>query len=269
MPEGPECRRIASRLSYHLHQSEITNIEVLSGRYLKKPIEDLDTFTRQLPIKVMGVGTKGKFIFIALEDCRSLWTTMGMAGFWTEDATKFSRIRMDYTGPKSGSLYFNDARNFGTFKIAQSGEELDAKLATLGPDLLTDDISYEEFKSRINLRPTWPICKVLMDQSIVSGIGNYLKAEILWLTKISPHRLVSNVQEVEMQDLYQMSIATINCAYENFGSTVKVLDESIVSLIGDRHRLVYGYATDIIGNNICCEQTEDGRVTHWVRGYQT
>ena len=73
--------------------------------------------------------------------------------------------------------YYRDTRRFGTFKIFhKDNSTLDKKLATLGPDMLNDPPSFDEFVMRLRKKNHWNITKALMDQKVVSGIGNYIKA---------------------------------------------------------------------------------------------
>src|SRR5690606_16237701 len=96
-------------------------------------------------------------------------------------------------------LYFNDVRNFGNMEITNNIEILNNKLNSLAPDFLKEDFTNNEFHQMIvsyvhvnnklsQARMNKEIVKVLMDQnSIGSGIGNYLVAEILFKAKISPY----------------------------------------------------------------------------------
>ena len=67
MPEGPECRRIAEGLARVVSGQKILNIEVLSGRYMKKEISGMEGFLQKLPLGVAGAGVHGKFIYLICE----------------------------------------------------------------------------------------------------------------------------------------------------------------------------------------------------------
>ena len=71
-------------------------------------------------------------------------------------------------------------------------EETNKKLLELGPDPLTHDISIEQFRTRLfkkNKKGEKTICEALMNQKTVAGVGNYIKAEVLWLSKVSPPQI--------------------------------------------------------------------------------
>ena len=85
MPEGPECRRMAHQLAERVSNRTIKSIEIVSGRYTKKPIENIEKFEDDLPIKIQGAGVHGKFIFFLLNSQWSIWNTLGMTGSWSSD----------------------------------------------------------------------------------------------------------------------------------------------------------------------------------------
>ena len=86
MPEGPECAATARSLDEFMNNKTIVNIEVLSGRYLKKKPEGLDKVRKQLPLRVWNWNSKGKFIYGSLGKEESektfIWNTLGMSGYW-------------------------------------------------------------------------------------------------------------------------------------------------------------------------------------------
>ena len=82
MPEGPEVKRTAEGLARALTNKTITGVEILSGRYTKEPPTGIEDFRASLPIKVVGAGCHGKFIFALCTDESYIWSTLGMTGYW-------------------------------------------------------------------------------------------------------------------------------------------------------------------------------------------
>ena len=72
----------------------LTNVVVKSGRYLKKPPTGFDAFMASLPLNVLGVGVHGKFMYILLEGKRSIWSTLGMSGQWSDTQSQHTRVEM-------------------------------------------------------------------------------------------------------------------------------------------------------------------------------
>ena len=119
------------------------------------------------------------------------------------------------------NLYFVDQRHFGLFEFTPKKSILNQKIAKLGPDLLNQYISFKEFKEIIMRHSLKNICKVLMEQSIFSGIGNYLKSEILYDSKIHPLTTVNNLTESKLRDLYQSSRRLIKASYLSQGNSLR------------------------------------------------
>ena len=144
MPEGPEVKRIAELLAEKVSSKKLTKIEILSGKYTKKNPDGFEQFQNILPINIVGAGCTGKFIFMILEGGSSIWNSLGMTGYWSETKSKHARLALHID---NNVLYFNDTRNFGTIKFVGDKKELIKKLETLGPDMMTSNITDDELKT--------------------------------------------------------------------------------------------------------------------------
>ena len=129
---------------------------------------------------------KGKFCWIEFEKGWSLWVTFGLTGRFKFECEDHCHIYFDMG--KSGHFYYKDMRNFGTLKACQCDDELEKKLDGLGVDPLEEAITAEYLMGKVARMISDPeIGKVMIDkQSFVAGIGNYMRAEILYWSRISP-----------------------------------------------------------------------------------
>tara|TARA_Y100000592_G_scaffold72114_1_gene112210 strand:- start:691 stop:1494 length:804 start_codon:yes stop_codon:yes gene_type:complete len=262
MPEGPECRRMALQLSEEVSNKKLIDIVVESGRYTKKPIVGLEEVLTETPLTVRGTGVHGKFIFFLLDNEWSIWNTLGMTGGWSRKASKHARVRLVL---EDGPIFYNDTRNFGTLKLVQGKQPIIDKLNSLGPDLLAEECPDEVFVSSLRRKSKKTIVEALMDQSVVSGVGNYVKAEALYLSKISPHRAVSSLTNAELCDLNAAVRSVLVNSFESGGATLQSYQD-FYGEVGDATQrfAVYGRKADPEGREIIKEQTKDGRTTHWV-----
>tara|TARA_R110001592_G_scaffold17829_9_gene74633 strand:+ start:5681 stop:6490 length:810 start_codon:yes stop_codon:yes gene_type:complete len=268
MPEGPEVRTTTDFLSTFIGK-DVKSFTVLSGRYTKKGgIPNASNVN--LPATIKTVNCKGKFIYFTFRnkgtDCH-LFSTLGMTGMWTNIKTKHSRVVFVFND--ESNLYYNDVRNFGTLKFVDSDSDLEKKLKSLGPDVLTDEINTELFISRFNSKLNKTIAECLMNQSVISGVGNYLKAEILYASRISPNRKVSEINKAEWNNLCFNTLEITKKSYNLGGATIESYrqpngKEGLYS----RRFAVYNQKTDPLGNNVIKEQTLDKRTTHWVPNIQ-
>ena len=267
MPEGPEVKTTVDFLKKYQNKS-LTHFQVVSGRYTKKPIHNINNPGWNTPLNLESVDCKGKFIYFSFKGGVHFFSTLGMTGEWSNRITKHTRMKFEFDND-SQPLYFNDVRNFGTFKIILTERDLNKKLKSLGPDILNSHVDAELFKVRLNKKPNWTIARALMDQSVVSGVGNYLKAEILYAAKISPHRLCKDLAVKEIELIAQESFDITRLSYDSGGATIKNYRKpnGKKGLYSQRFA-VYNQKTSPCGNEVIKEQTLDKRTTHWVPSVQ-
>ena len=214
MPEGPEVKLFVDKLNNNFRYFMIKSVEVLSGRYIKKPIQNLESLTGK---EIESFNCKGKFIWINLDDV-VIFNTLGMTGNWSRRKTDHSRIAINFY--ENDTVYFNDIRNFGTFQI-KTRQELLKKLKSLGPDMLSQPPNSVEFLNKLRKKNNKDICSVLMNQNVVSGVGNYIKAESLWYSKINPHALIKDLTDENLETLRKAILFVINKSYDNQGASIK------------------------------------------------
>ena len=147
MPEGPEVKRIVDRLQEELVGQPLISVTIIGGRYKKHGApQGYTEFVERLPAKIVDVQCKGKFIFMRLNNGFSMWNTLGMSGFWSENKHKHARISLEIPNKQ---VYFCDTRNFGTLKFVKGRRLLVEKLDSLGPDMLSDEVTDELFLDRL------------------------------------------------------------------------------------------------------------------------
>jgi DNA-formamidopyrimidine glycosylase len=262
VPEGPECRTISDGLNKFLNGKRVTGVSVLSGRYARHGGPDgITEFLATLPAKVIGSSCHGKFIYIHMDNGWNVWCTLGMTGSWRKDQTQHSRVSIDTDG---GTVYFTDMRNFGTLSFVNGNGLLLAKIKSLGPDMLTNNLHDSDF-IKIIRSDNRTITEAIMDQSVIAGVGNYLKAESLYFAQISPHRLCNSLTDQELISLNQSIKSTIRMSYKTGGATIRNY-AGINGQVGQYSSrfAVYSQKTDPAGNPVVKEKTADGRMTHWV-----
>lgn len=289
MPEGPECQRMAALQHDFWKGKTLSEIKVHSGRYKNKP-ESIQPIIEKLPLKVISVKVKGKFIYWILRDnnfnLSYIFQTLGMSGQWYAGGHTINEfmkdVRYEFVSSQGSTIYC-DRRNFGTLKFVEDPEALDAKLNSLGADVLSNEwITLEEFKEKFTLkkRGQKTLPQLLMDQSILCGIGNYLKSEILWVSSLSPYRTPDSLNEEEWAELWRFShFIPKESSWRGKGSSVMSFSLRVGREIKDPYNIpdyssengslaVYRRKFDPLGNEVIREKTADKRTTHWVPGHQ-
>ena len=267
MPEGPELKVLCDGLKNILENNILSDIEILSGRYLlpeKKP-QLLDDLISLLPLKIKEINVKGKLLYFILENNWVILNTMGMSGSWTKVFRKHCHIEFTYND--TDKIWFCDPRRFGTIKILKDTTMLEEKLNSLGPDLLSSNISTDYFIQRMKKHKKKNITKVLMNQSIFSGCGNYIKSESLYRSGISPHNNIENISDTRLENLLIELQSVMSESYLSQGATISTF-YNVQNQKGGFTFQVYGRNKDENGNHIIKEKTPDGRTSHWVKEIQ-
>ena len=264
MPEGPEVKGKTEWLNKRIKNKKLVNIKILSGRYKrhKDPI-NWDKLKKLLPLTIKSINCKGKFIWWEFKDTElSLWNTLGMSGWCNTDSKlKHNNLMFEF---ENKTIYFNDVRNFGTIKICTK-DNLDKKLKCLGPDILNyQKGDFQEFLKRIKRkRNDTFICNALLDQKLLSGIGNYLRADILYLSKICPFYSIKKLNEKQLKLIFDNSEKVANRSYKIQYSKKVSKKDLIHPSLGYRFFFIYGKNKDPYGN-IVLKKKVANRTIHYV-----
>ena len=277
-PEGPEVRTVADKLrpvltgQTILHYTIVKTHKLVGFEYLR------------LPATITTVTSYGKKVIIHLDCGQSLIISLGMSGRLQYHDGGHTHVRFDLCRRVSqgllsilehnGHLYYDQARPFAGIDVLDHSHYT-AYFADLGPDLLACAqnvdtwITFEQW-SAIFTSPKiaqWQVCKALLEQSLVAGIGNYLKSEILYYAGILPQRLMSSLSTDDLERLRVSAHQVIQSAYSYGGLTIK----DYISPDGQPGIYpvaVYGKDTDSRGYPVTKGKTKDGRMSHWVEAVQ-
>lgn len=217
MPEGPEVATVGDWLRIQLVGKHILSINVYTYNRTNKD-------KLYVPMsRIEGVTTSGKKIFIHTTSY-VLQSTLAMTGKWTYTQGPWSKLSLvlyewsSFGGILYNPLYYDDKLGMGWLHV-YTHSEYQVKIKRAPPCLLADNVSYETFRNHV----LWdqPLYRVLNDQKYIGGIGNYLRAEILYAARISPLRFVTNLSEQEMLTLYQCTMSIIRKSYECGGCALK------------------------------------------------
>ena len=261
MPEAPEIIITSQQLLNEVNKT-LSNVDIISGRYTHQTLLGYEEL--KFPYRIKNVFTKGKFLWIELSKNTFIYITFGMTGEFSFEESKNTRIQFTINNKK---LNFIDPRNFGTIEFSTNKDKLQQKLNKLAPDVLrtimtdTDIVNmiYEFNQTRKNKN----LVKVLMDQnSVVSGIGNYLCAEILYDAKLNPHRETTSLTQQELLTLAH-SIRKIS-KYAYCDNNIKLYDFHIDIPVKKFILNVYQQPYDKYGNKVIRDEIIKGRIIHWV-----
>ena len=222
MPELPEVETVVRGLQAALPGRRILDVRLGKTDF----IEDPAALERDLPgSRIGGVRRHGKFIVVDLEKSNgsaaasSLLIHLGMTGqilVCPPDARIAPHTHV-FLGLDDGREFrYVDVRRFGKMRMLSSGSPQPA-LEKLGLDPL--EATEAEFFTLVRSRRA-RIKALLLDQSVLRGMGNIYTDESLWRARIHPTRLGANLKDVELRRLYRAVRDVLNEAIRLRGSSI-------------------------------------------------
>lgn len=203
MPELPEVEATRRHLEPVLVAATVSEVEVRRPRMARRQPRPADVRDRMVGRRIVGLGRRGKFLMAHLDSAMTWVTHLGMSGRLTvaqggEPEAPHTNVVVRLRGGSEVRLV--DPRTFG-FVAVLTPEELDETMfRRIGPDALEDLPATGALGARLEGR-TAPIKSLLLDQQIVSGIGNIYADEILWRARIAPSRTGGSLAPHEVSAL--------------------------------------------------------------------
>jgi formamidopyrimidine-DNA glycosylase len=162
--------------------------------------------------KILSAERRAKNILINLSENKTILIHLKMTGnlfYGKPGDAKYVHFIFYLSGKKT--LAFSDMRKFGKITLLDTKTVHDSKhLKDFGPEPLDKSFTLEKFKKRLNKKPNGKIKTVLIDQTVIAGIGNIYSDEILWQAGIRPERKVSKIKGVEFKKMFQAMRKILN-----------------------------------------------------------
>ncbi|WP_173915869.1 DNA-formamidopyrimidine glycosylase [Halobacillus sp. Marseille-Q1614] len=223
MPELPEVETVRKTLKNLILKKEIQDVSIFWGNIIKKP-QDPEIFKSWLKGQTMQeIKRQGKFLVFEMDDISmvSHLRMEGKFGVYESAVPRPKHTHVIFHFTDGTELRYNDVRKFGTMHLFPKGEESKEKpLNQLGPDpfapAFTIDYFYEKLK-----KTSRNIKAVLLDQSVVAGLGNIYVDEALYRARVHPERISKELTFEEARRVRDASIETIVEAVEQGGTTIR------------------------------------------------
>jgi len=278
MPEIAEIRLMSEHLNMDLKGKICEGIRINSqNRHFKekklfssdfslKQLGDLDELGFQVKRKCEKIESKGKKIIFDFGDILMI-VSCGMEGHFCYEIGNNSGLMIQF---EDIFVFFDDSRHMGLFSVVNKNSLAHNNvMKDVGPDWFEESTDYNLFKSIITntrLKKT-RICEFLMQQNRLSGIGNYLRADILYSAKISPHRGLQSLGEFDLQNLFYWAKTIIYESYSKQACTIKSYTDPHGNT-GNYVPKCYGRSTDEFGNQVLKFSDKQNRTVHWVPNVQ-
>jgi formamidopyrimidine-DNA glycosylase len=211
VPELPEVETVRRGLERHVTGRAIATVEVLHPRAVRRHLAGSADFSGALRGRRFGAPLRrGKYLWLPTGD-DALLAHLGMSGqllVGEPDRPLSPHVRVRFTFDDGGpDLRFTDQRTFGHLLVSVGGAELPSVISHIAPDPLEPAFDRAVLAARLRSRRSG-IKRALLDQSLVSGVGNIYADEALWRARLhgdrpsdrlrrpDVNRLVDAVQEV-------------------------------------------------------------------------
>ena len=246
MPELPEVEVVRRGLAAHVVGSRFTDVEVLHPRPVRRHLAGAASFASELVGRVvLDARRRGKYLWLPLDDGSALLGHLGMSGQLLVQSAATSdprhlRVRFRL-GDSSRELRFVDQRMFGALSVSAAGAELPPEIAHIARDPLDPQFDDEAFVGGVRRRAS-ALKRILLDQTVVSGVGNIYADEALWRARVNGERLGTKLSRAQVEAVLRSVREVMQAALDEGGTSFDALYVNVNGESGyfERSLQVYG-----------------------------
>ena len=281
MPELPEVETVCRVIRSALVGKPITRVEVMPDAIVFSGVAPASIEKALLRRTVKEVGRRGKFFWLTLSGRGpTVFGHLGMSGWVRQIATQGIRLHGHGDAPfddergrprflklglhtRDGSgIVLTDPRRLGRVWLGESAD-VDPRVQRLGRDAFDDLPSVAELLVMFGRRRI-PIKAVLLDQSALAGIGNWIADEVLYQSRIAPKRSAASLTPPEVQAL-RRAIRSVLARAVEVGADHTRFPRSWLF----EHRWGGKRGANAIAGQAIVREEVGGRTTAWVPSRQT
>lgn len=257
MPEGPEIRVLGDQVRKAIVGKTITRVTAIADRPFTKILnykKIIDGAT------IEAVDTFGKRMIWAFTNGYYIEFMFGMTGTFSMLMSDHNRIGFQLDNKQQ--IWYDDIRCFGKVSVKA------CPYMSAGIDPFGFSYTWLSFSKRLK-NNNKRLAETLLEQGVIAGIGNYLRAEILYRCKLNPWRLCSSLEAPELHLLFAVIKQVMNESYKCGGCTLATyrhLDGGMGTFAN--HLQVYKKKTDPFGNKVVREVDKTNRAMWWVPAVQ-
>jgi formamidopyrimidine-DNA glycosylase len=247
VPELPEVETVRRGLQAHLAGRTITAVRVHHPRAVRRhEAGAADLAGRLVGQRIERTGRRGKYLWLNLSDGTALVVHLGMSGqMLLGPVPRADHVRIAALLDDGTALSFVDQRTFGGWMLADmvtvDGSDVPVPVAHLARDPLDPDFDADAVVSVLRGKNS-EIKRLLLDQTVVSGIGNIYADEALWRARINGARIASSLTRPRLKNVLAAAADVMRDALGQGGTSFDSLYVDINGESGyfDRSLDVYG-----------------------------
>jgi formamidopyrimidine-DNA glycosylase len=259
VPELPEVEVVRKGLAQHVVGNTITSVDVLHERPIRREPGGAAAFVALLTGRtITDARRRGKYLWLPLDNGDAILGHLGMSGQLLIQPVgapheRHLRVRIglspdvesgdlaQITKPEQLELRFVDQRMFGGLSVSSGGAELPPEIAHIARDPLDPLFDDAEFVRRVRRRSSG-IKRQLLDQTLISGVGNIYADEALWRSRLHGDRPGERLTRAQVTELLGLARAVMLEALGEGGTSFDALYVNVNGESGyfERSLNVYG-----------------------------
>jgi formamidopyrimidine-DNA glycosylase len=219
MPELPEVQTTINELKPFVLGKRIEKVDVLADKTVAQP--SVDGFRKGLPgRKIASLSRRGKHLIFELDNSMFLIVHLRMTGSLilkpaAEKPGKFIRVIIYLNN--GTAIHFRDVRRFGRMWLVK---DKDSVIGKLGPEPLDPEFTPKVLAQILDNRRT-DIKSLLLDQTLIAGIGNMYADEALYHARLHPLRAANSLTGAEIKKLHNSIQTVLNQGIRNKGASTE------------------------------------------------
>lgn len=230
MPELPEVETVRAGVARHATGWVIESAENRHPRLIRNP--DSLPLAAVVGQKITKLNRRGKFMWFELSGDLAMVAHLGMSGQFLIGPQDSRHLRARFTlqkGARQRELGFHDQRTFGWLSVEPLQGEMPKSAAHIARDLFDPQVDLDFAVNQIRTRKA-AIKSLILNQAIVSGIGNIYADESLWATRIHPERAGNEISKAKVTELLVNATAIMRNALAVGGTS---FDEMYIDVNGE------------------------------------
>ncbi|GAB6983871.1 bifunctional DNA-formamidopyrimidine glycosylase/DNA-(apurinic or apyrimidinic site) lyase [Nocardioides pyridinolyticus] len=250
MPELPEVEVVRAGLERHVLGARITRVDVLHPRPVRRDLRGPAGFAAALTgRRIEAARRRGKYLWLPLDNGDALLGHLGMSGQILVQPPgapdeRHLRVRLALDGADEGrEMRFVDQRMFGGLSLSEGGADLPPEIAHIARDPLDPEFDDDLFVRTVRKR-TSGVKRQLLNQNLISGVGNIYADEALWRARIHGERAGDRLPAAQVRELLGHARDVMTAALGEGGTSFDALYVNVNGESGYFDRSLHAYGRE-------------------------
>lgn len=254
VPELPEVEVVRRGLDDHVVGATILSVDVLHPRPVRRDPRGPSGFAAALiGRRVLSAQRRGKYLWLPLDNDDALLGHLGMSGQLLIQSAEHpveKHLRVRFGLDNGCELRFVDQRMFGALAVSPGGGVLPPEIAHIARDPLDPEFDDTDFVRRLRKRVSG-VKRQLLDQALISGVGNIYADEALWRARIHGERPGHRLTATQVGELLGHAREVMLAALDEGGTSFDALYVNVNGQSGYFDRSLHAYGREGEGCDRC------------------